>query len=40
MSVPTGWKGCLSVRNMLTRFAIAAGAVVTIVTVGGAGWKF
>jgi len=25
---------------MLTRLAIAATAVVTVVTVGGAGWKF
>ncbi len=30
----------MSMRNMLTRFVIAAGAVVTVVTVGGAGWKF
>jgi len=27
-------------RNMLTRVVIAASAVVTVVTVGGAGWKF
>ena len=30
----------MSMRSMLTRFAIAASAVVTVVTVGGAGWKF
>jgi hypothetical protein len=33
-------RGVFHVRNLLTRFAIAAGAVVTVVTVGGAGWKF
>jgi len=32
-------KGVL-VRNVLTRLTIAAGAIATIVSVGGAGWKW
>jgi hypothetical protein len=30
----------MTMRNLVTRLMIAAGAVVTVVTVGGAGWKF
>jgi hypothetical protein len=32
--------GCFSVRAHLMRLAAAVAAVVTVVTVGGAGWKF
>jgi hypothetical protein len=39
-SVHRAREGVLSVRSKLTRLIIAAGAVVTVVTVGGAGWKF
>src|SRR3954465_2372691 len=34
------WEGVSSVRAQYLRFASAIAAVVTLVTVGGAGWKF
>jgi hypothetical protein len=33
-------KGGVFVRVHVMRFAAAVAAVVTVVTVGGAGWKF
>jgi len=33
-------RGVFSVRAHLMRLAAAVAAVVTVVTVGGAGWKF
>jgi hypothetical protein len=33
-------RGVLSVRTQFLRLAAAVVAVVTVVTVGGAGWKF